>query len=318
MRTSFGSIYAQTIQPTWLLRVGDRKNLLPANPESTFAFGLDARAGLYTIDSKESEDTSSFEIASADLYGQVRFVPERFSFYIDQRVGSGGTFTRELFLLLSFPVTNSYVKVGRFLLPYGWAIPDDDAFIREPMGHAFSTSDIGIEVGIEPGPWSAQLAITNGTDAPRDNDRGKKVSLVTTRTFGRWKVGVSGAANFADAATTQWGGLFGGVNFGRLSLLAEGDQRRVRLKEGASTTTWAAYFEADLLIVRGLNLKYAHDWIDPDRNVDNEQEQRDSLGLEWIPCSFVQLRAFAHQRNGPARAPGARDRGAGFEVHIFF
>lgn len=318
MRTPFGSVYTQTTLPARLLRWKDRGYFLPADPEARFAFGGDVRAGFYRVGSADAVDTASFELPAANLYGQLRFIPERFSLYLDQRVGSGASSTRELFALLSFPKGRGYVKVGRFLPPYGWALPDDASFVREPLGFAFSASDVGIEVGFEPGAWSAQLALINGNGGARDADRGKKATLLAARRFRRAKIGMSGAADFADGGTTTWAGILGGVNFGRLSFLAEADARRASPDAAAPTKMWTGYFETDVLIRRGMTVKYTHDWIDPSRDVRTDQRQRDAIALEYIPYPFVQLRAVVRRGDGPPQISGTRDMQADLEVHVFF
>lgn len=318
MRTAFGSVYTQTILPTRLLRAGGRGYLLPANPDARLGIGGDARFAYLGVYSDETEDTSSFEIPPSNVYAQLRIIPRRLVLYLDQGVGSGATSTRELFGLLSFRKGNGYMKVGKFIPPYGWALPDDDAFIRESLGFAFSAPDNGIEVGFEPRKWSMQLAVINGNAATRDDDRTKKFTLRTARRFKRTTVGVSGANDLSGGTTTTWAGLFAGTNIGRLSLFWEEDWRRSRPNDGSSIEQWAALVEADLLIKRGMNLKYAHDWIEPNRDVETDQRQRDSLGFEYIPYPFVQLRAFVRWKDGPPQVAGARDEQVDLEIHIFF
>ena len=255
----------------------------------------------------------------AQLYGQFRIVPERFSLYVDQRFGSGGSSTRELFALFSFGSQRGYVKVGRFFPPYGWAIPDDASFIRQPLGFAFSTQDVGVEIGFAPGNWSTQLAVVNGNAGPRDADRGKKLTLLTTRRFRHGTIGLTAAYDHAEEATTTWGGILGGLNFGRFSLLAEYDARKTNVDAPEDDLRFVASFvEADVLIVRGLNLKYVHDWKDPNRSVPTDRQQRDSLGVEYIPYPFVQLRLFLRRGDGPPQVAGATDSQAEVEAHFFF
>ena len=318
MRTPFGSLYSQTTLPTHLLIWRDQGYLLPADPQARFALGGDVRAGLYAVGSDDYEDTVSFEMPAANFYGQLRIIPERLSVYLDQRLGSGASSTRELFALFAFHAHAGYVKFGRFLLPYGWALPDDGAFIREPLGFAFSSSDIGVEVGFEPANWSTHVALTNGNAGPRDADRGKRVSFLTTRRFHRSRLGLSAAYDVAAGTTTTWAGLLGGLNLGRFSLLAEADARLARPDGMTTTETWAGYFEVDFLIQRGMSLKYAHDWADPSRDARTDQQQRDSLGFEYSPYPFVQLRAFVRSGDGPPQVPGARDRQAELELHLYF
>jgi hypothetical protein len=318
MRTAFGSLYTQTILPARVLRLREGGNLLPADPDARLAYGGDVRFTYYGVSSDDYEDTSSFEIPAADLYGQVRLVRQRLAVYLDLELGSGAVSSRELFGLVSFRTGNGYVKIGKFIPPFGWALPDDDAFIREPIGFAFSAPDIGVQAGFEPGRWSLHMSVVNGNAGLRDDDRTKKFTLVTERRFKGSRIGLSAANDLSGGTTTTWAGLFGSLNLGRLSLLAEGDRRRARPDEAPSVETWAGFFEVNLLIKRGMNLKYAHDWIDPNRDVETDQRARDSFGFEYIPYPFVQLRAFVRRKDGPPQVPGSRDKQVDFEIHLFF
>jgi len=323
MRTPFGSVYGQTTLPARLLKWREGKNLLPANPAARFAFGGDARFAYLYVQSDDYEDLSSFEVLEANVYGEVRLIPQRLSLYADLTLGPGGTFPRELFALVPFRGLNGYVKVGKFLPAYGWRLPDDDAFIREPLGFAFSAPDLGIEVGIEPGNWSVFLSAVNGNASIGDDNRSKKLVLLAMRRFGWAQIGLSAAYDdVAGGNTTSTGGLLAGLNFGRLTFLAEGDLRRVRQNEilaiNKTIDTWVGYIEANLMVGRGMNIKYAHDWVDPNRDILTDQRQRDSLGFEYVPIPFVQLRAFVRRRDGPPQVPGSRDRQVDVELHLYF
>ena len=75
----------------------------------------------------------------------------------------------------------------------------------------------------------------------------------------------SGATNIDEDVRTSQGGIFAGGNWGRLALLGEVDLVETDRDTGTEERA-AAYFEANLLLARGVNLKYAHDWFDPDRD----------------------------------------------------
>jgi hypothetical protein len=318
MRTAFGSIYTQTMLPTRLLRSGDRGWLLPADPDARFAVGADARFQALALNPAAGEDAFSFEIPEANLYAEARLVPGRFSLYLDETVGPGGASTRELFGLVAFTRWNSYVKVGKFMPPYGWRLPDDAAFIRQFSGFTYSAPDIGIEVGAEPGRWSLQLAAVNGTSGGAEDNRAKQLSLIAVRRFERFRLGVSAANNNASGgARTTTAGVLGGFSFGRLGILAEADWREAKTT-GDSTDQALALIEADFLVVRGVSFKYAHDFIDPDLDVRTDARTRDTFALEWIPVPFVQLRMAAERRRGPPQVQGSRDRAAFLEAHFFF
>jgi hypothetical protein len=319
MRTTFGSLYGQTIMPARALPWGDGTKLLPANPNARFGYGGDIRVAYFAASSEDFDNSASFEIPGSGLYGLVRLAPQRLELYLDQRVGFGVSASRELFGLWSFRAGHGYLKLGQFIPSYGWALPDDDAFIRGPLGFSFAGPDLGVELGFEPGKWTVQLSVTNGSGTSVDNDTTKRLTLLTARRFRRGRIGLSGSYDRSGGTTTSLAGLFGGMSFGRFSLLAEGDWRRVKPPDQpVSVDTLVGYVEVDLMLTRGMTLKYAHDWIDPNRDVETDRQQRDSLGFEYIPIPFVQLRAFVRRKDGPPQIPGSRDEQAELEVHFYF
>jgi len=319
LRTAFGSIYTQTVLPSRLLTWREGGNMLPADPDARFAFGADVRVQyLYVAsDEPDTDDISSFEVPGANIYLEGRLLPGRLSLYLDETVGPGGASTRELFGLYSFGKWNGYLKAGKFLPAFGWRLPDDDAFIRQFSGFTYSAPDTGIEFGVEPGKWSAHVSVVNGASGGGDDNRSKKISAMAVRRFRYGRVGLSGANNISGGATIRQAGLLGGLNFGRLALLAEVNGRELE-QEGDSSEGVAALLEADILLLRGLNLKLAHDWVDPDRDVATDALTRDSVGIEYIPYPFVQLRLFYRHRDGPPQTAGSRGNQLELEAHFFF
>ncbi|MGH9390536.1 MAG: hypothetical protein ACRD1Z_13045, partial [Vicinamibacteria bacterium] len=269
MRTPFGSLYGQTILPSRLLRWREDGNLLPADPDARFAVGGDARFQYLELNGgAEADSASSFEIPEANLYGEGRLLPGTLSLYLDVKTGPGGASARELFALVEAGRWNAYLKAGKFLPPFGWRLPDDAAYIRQFSGFGYSSPDIGLEVGIEPGSWSAHLAVVNGQSGGGENNRTKQFSLLVVRRLGPARLGASGSNNIGTGVRTSQVGLLGGIDLGRLALLGEIDRREDRSDDPPPRQTshrLSALVEADLLVRRGLNVKLAHDWTDPDR-----------------------------------------------------
>ena len=320
MRTAFGSIWGQTILPERLLKWRDGGNLMPANPDARFAVGGDFRFQYVYANLEDAENVSSFEVDEANLYLEGRLIPGKLSLYLDGQVGPGGMSAREVFGLYGFGGKwRAYVKAGKFLPVYGWRLPDDDAFIRQFTGFTYSAPDTGIEIGAQPGQWSIHASFVNGSSGGGgDNDQNKKVSLLAERRINNVRVGVSGSYNDTGGFQTTQAGVLAGGNWGRLSLLGEVDWGETRAAADPGTEQLIAYIEADLLITRGLTLKYVHDWRDPDRNLETNERVRDVLGLEYVPIPFVQLRLYAQRFDGPPQIPGTDDTGAFFELHLFF
>jgi len=317
LRTSFGSLYAQTVLPRRLLQIRREGNLLAANPEARFNVGGDFRGQLRTIAANDGLDTSSFEVPEANVYAQVRLIPAKLSVYIDEKLGPSGASSREFFGLYVFDKGDGYVKVGKFLPPFGWRLPDDAAFVRQFSGFAYSNPDTGIEVGFEPGKWSVHLAATNGAGGVGDDNRSKQVSLLGVRRLGKGRIGISASNNLPQGARVTQSGILGGFHAGRLSLLAEADLRETR--SGSITSRkLIGYLETDVLISRGFTLKLSHDWLDPDLDIQTDAQTRTSIGLESIPIPFLQLRYFVRFRDGPPQILGARNNSVEIEGHFFF
>jgi hypothetical protein len=319
LRTPFGSLYTQVTLPRQQLKWREAGNLLPADPDARFAFGANLRAQLLHVSRNEQPDTTSFEVPEANLYVEARVLPGRVSVYLDETVGPQGSGAREIFGLVSFGEKkwHGYVKAGKFLPSYGWRLPDDDAFIRKGTGFTYSLPDNGVEVGLEPGRWSLQMAAVNGNGGS-DNNESKKFVLQAVRRFRNWRVGVSGSNDIGGGVTSTRAGALFGANFGRLSLLGEADWAESSLATGTQDSLFA-FIEGNILISRGLNLKISHDWTDPDRDAfDSDAEVRDSIGIEFIPYPFVQLRAFARRLDGPPQVLTSEDLQFELELHIFF
>jgi len=317
MRTPFGGLYSQLTLPQHLLKWREGENLLPEDPEARLAYGGDARFQALAVSSPSGPDVFSFEVPEANLYLEGRLIPGHLSVYVDEKLGPGGAGARELFALGQFKAWDTYIKVGKFMPPYGWRLPDDAAYIRQQTGFTYSAPDVGVEVGIAPGRWSAQLAVVNGASGGQEDNRSKQGSLLVQTRFKTWRFGVSASDNIAGGATVTQTGAFGGISLGRFVLLGEIDRRRTEDDTGAHKRL-IAFAEADLQIIRGLNVKFTHDWTDPDDDISTDARVRDSLGVEWIPIPFVQLRLYARRSDGPPQLEGTRDKQAELELHIYF
>jgi hypothetical protein len=212
-------------------------------------------------------------IRSGLIYLQLKAVPDRASLYFDQNVQGVGT-TRELFLLFDGLPLHSYVKLGRFFLASGLRLQDDTAFIRQFSGFTYGNPDSGVEIGIEPGPFSVTLWTTS-----IDDKRG---------VMGYWlsrpgRVGLSyNLDSSVEDTEKKVSNVFGGLHFGRFTALAEIDQIDTETRSTNTTvTSQALLLELDYLISRGLNLKLSYDAYDP--NVDSESDIIDRLSLIFEP-----------------------------------
>src|SRR5690606_8919601 len=98
-------------------------------------------------------------IAESNVYFNFELIKNRLSFYVDQNMAAGSN--REMWMMLRNLPGNSYVKIGRTLLPYGFRLMDDQAFIRAQTNYTYGRHDLAGEIGFEPGPVSVIANLTN-------------------------------------------------------------------------------------------------------------------------------------------------------------
>ena len=209
---------------------------------------------------------------------------------MDAKLRPDDPVVREQYLRLSTADATWSIKGGKFFLPYGLRLQDDDAFIRQVSGINYNTPDTGWEIGLEKGLWSAQLAVSRGTAGGPEVDSGKQYSLRNSHVRPKWRVG--GSVNFNDTTfgDRQMQNVFAGLRTGPVAWLAEVDYI---IDESASTgrrKMWASLVEANYLLKKGHNLKLTLEYFDPDSEVSENQRNRVSVVWEYFPIQFVQTR----------------------------
>jgi hypothetical protein len=183
-------------------------------------------------------------------------------------------------------------------LPYGWRLEDDTAFVREVPGINMFTPDRGVEVGLERGPWNAQLAVTNGTAGGPENDRGKQYSALAEYVQSIWRVGVSASFNDADAGDRKLGSVFAGVRTGPIAWLGEAGYIADESFPEGERKQQVGLIEANWLMSKGHNLKLTAEYFEPDDDVDEDERARYSIVYEHTPIQFLQLRLGARVYDG--------------------
>ena len=210
--------------------------------------------------------------------------------YIDETVGPNNAVSREAFALVR--AWGGYAKVGKFLLPYGLRLPDDDEFIRSFTGFSYFTADQGIELGFEPGPLQFAVALTNGEAGTQETNSGKQVTSSAALVFRNLRLGGSASRDHDPDGVRDVVGGFGGLSFGPIVLLGEVDYIRENPDAAAQVEQLAAYVEADILAARGVNLKATFGFFDPDLEFDSGTQRRSRFGLEVFPVPFVRIAGF--------------------------
>ncbi|MFN0040297.1 MAG: hypothetical protein ACKVP2_12365 [Burkholderiales bacterium] len=325
-RTEFGAIYGQTTMAAARLnlRTGQAVPADGSEPASwtgrlndQFAVGADLRGNMQYIVVPNEVDTFAFN-QRAQAYLEVQPIADRLTIYLDERVSPGAATNRETYAMLWFADKGAYVKAGRMFVPFGLRIEDDAAFIRQVTGTSFSSSDDGVEGGLELGPWSAQVSVTNGAGGGTETNRGKLVSSLFAFVRPLWRVGLSASANFNDAADRRMQSIFAGLRTGSVSWLASG----VHITDDGTPTgrleQWATLVEGNYEAAKGHNLKLTYESYDP--NVDLEEDQRDrySAAWEYVPFQFTQFRLGVRKNNGISQNNAQNATEAFLQWHAFF
>ena len=185
-------------------------------------------------------------------------------------------------------------------------------------GISFDTPDNGVELGLETGPWSAQLAVSNGTAGGAETGSGKQWSLRGEHVQSVWRVGAS--YNFNDAGETErhLAGLHAGLRTGPVAWLAEADYVENRGLPGGDQRGWVGLIEGNWTPRRGHNLKVTAETFEPDTDVDNDEQDRYSLVYEYSPFQFLQLRGGVRVYDGNTGIDAQNRRFGFIELHGYF
>ena len=285
-----------------------------------FAIGGDFRGGATYSEVEGGEDTDpAFDVDETRAYLEARVIPGRLSLYVDQRLGPGDSRTQEAYGLFWFDEERRYyVKAGQMYLPFGLRLEDDTAFIRQVPGINMDTPDDGVELGLETGPWSAQLAFSNGSAGGPETNSGKQYSLRGEYVRSALRFGASANYNDADDTERFSTGLFGALVTGPVVWLAEIDYVEDSGLPGGDVRRWASLVEADWQPRQGHNLKLTYEWHEPDDNVDDDEQDRYSLVYEYTPVQFLQLRGGARDFEAAPGIPLPDSRLFFLELHVYF
>lgn len=251
-------------------------------------------------------------------YVEFRPIPNNLTVYVDARLRPGDPILREGYVRLSTSDDRFWVRAGDFFLPFGFRLQDDDAFIRQITGINYNTPDTGVELGIEHGKWSAQLAVTRGTAGGPEVDSGKQYSFRVSRVDASWRLG--GSLNFNDAAAgdRQIQNVFAGLLTGRVSWLAEIDYIIDHGTPTGRRELLTSFIEANFAPRRGHNLKITFEFLDPDVDVAEDEQNRVSLAWEYFPFQFLQTRAGYRRYNGIPQNPAQNRDELFLELHVPF
>ncbi len=254
------------------------------------SFGFDFRDLFYYAhpEKNPSLDSQSFVTMQGSLY--LTFTPsDHVSVVFDKGLYTGF----EAYAQLNAGLGGPFFKVGRFMPDFGWRFADHRAFTRRFTGfggeQGVSQREDGIEGGLVGEHWEMTGALTNGpSTTPIDINNSKTVTL-----RGASRFQLSGLSSTLGASwryqelgqtsgqLTRLGGLFYGVQAGRLGVLGEADW--IAQGKGSFTVSNLLSWR----VKRGWYVKERIGYYDPDRNVANDSWWRSSTSLAWIPTGYL-------------------------------
>jgi hypothetical protein len=317
LRNPFGNTFAQTTMPERRLRK-EGEELWTGMIGKFLSVGGNLRAN-YNYSSVPGEGRSNeFDIEEGRVYGEASIIPGRLSVYVDELVAPGNAENREANVRFWLREGAMYVKAGRMYLPFGWRLEDDTALVRQLSGINMTTPDNGAELGIETGPWSAQLAVSNGTGGGPEEDSGKQVALRAEYVQPVWRLGVSASANNAEAGDRNVFAAHAAVRTGPLVWLGEIDYVDDDSLGAAGRTQLAGLAEANWRIRAGHNLKLTFEYLEPDDDVDEDEQNRTSLVYELTPVEFLQVRLGGRVYDGIPQSAVQNRKQYFLQLHGFF
>lgn len=316
LRNTFGNAYAQSQLAATKIDTGDL--VWTGSISSMLQIGGNLRANANVVEIPNRPKTREFDLDQARLYLNFAVIPNRLSIYLDELVAPDAATNREAFVRYQSSSQRWSVKAGQMYLPFGYRLQDDNAFVRQLSGINMATPDRGVEFSWDPGSVSMQLAITNGSGGGSETNTGKQYSLQTAFVQRVWRLGV--AANHNDSATgdRSAAGLFTGIKTGPFTWLAEADYVVDKGLAGGNRKMLAGLIEGNWLVRQGHNLKLTAEQLEPDRDVDEDDQARFSAVYEYTPIQYLQLRLGARYYDGIPQNALQNRRMAFLEMHGFF
>lgn len=244
-------------------------------------------------------------ISESNIYVNFELVKDFLSFYVDQNMAAGSN--REIWMMARNLPGNSYVKIGRTLLPYGFRLMDDQAFIRNQTNYTYGRTELAGEIGFEPGPLSVIANLSNS-----------HFSSVGSVVFRNFRVGGSYGATTEGPQFTTYG-PFAGASYGPVTLMAEVDF--IEAASGDSTIRKVAqFYELNVVPIQGTNLKATYEYFDRNTKIANRRDgqQRITFGAELFPIQYLQVGLYYRINDFIPQNDAGNQNSLIGRAHVFF
>ncbi len=200
----------------------------------------------------------------------------------------------EAYGMISKLPLDAYFLAGRFKPAYGIRIVEHRAFQRKYLLNTPYDADAGFELGIAPGDLNMNVGLFNGLNTDFfDQDAHKMVTANADYTFHikdnvHVNIGASVFNNpykYASLPLTfnrkSAAGFMKIGLFDKVALLGEVDF--TENTDSLLTRTFFAFGELNVRIVKGVELRAQYEYMQPNRDIENNDRSRYSAGLAFFP-----------------------------------
>lgn len=317
MRTTYGTTYGYSQLPVSSSEVN---NFDFAKISDFMKLGGNLRYDFNTSsDDSNDENQAGFNVESAQIYTEIKAGRDDLSLYIDQQIAPGSALNREAFLIKRFEGGN-YLKVGKMMPALGHKIEDDSAFIRQVTGFNFDNSDNGVEYGLVTAKAFYNFYITNGTNSVTNDDNKFQLGSRGEFYLGEFRIGGAAVFNDGEEVDRQILSLFAGYHWGKFTLMGEIDS--ITFKSDLSTvqdlTELVSLIELNYDLMQGHNLKVTSEYHDPDDDLDEDHQVRNSLIYEYTPYSNIQMRFGFRLQDAPPQNTRQNSEKIFLQTHFYF
>jgi len=317
MRTTYGNSYGYSQLPSSSSEIN---HFDFAKIGDFIKFGGNFRYDFTTSDNDTAEKRQAgFGVESAQIYTLIKAGREDLSIYIDQQVAPGGALNREAFVIKKFG-SDQYLKVGKMMPTLGLKIEDDSAFIRQVTGFNFDNSDNGIEYGLVTSRAFYNFYITNGTNAVTNDDNKFQLGSRAEFYFDEFRVGGAAVFNDGDEVDRRIFSLFAGYHWEQFTLMGEVDSISLQsqLDSSQDLTEIVGLVELNYDLMQGHNLKLTSEYHDPDNDLDEDHQVRNSIIYEYTPYSNIQLRFGFRLQEAPPQNLRQNSDKVFIQTHFYF
>jgi hypothetical protein len=299
-RVTYASQYIVPKEMAW--KTLDEEGIGRIDPQvsKSITVGTDVRTFYFQ---HSSDNPTALRRPATDDFFQMQanlYVALQLTDRISAHLSRGLSTTNEVYGLGYLLPLDGWVKVGRFVPPFGWRLADHTAFTRDfmgffPPGH----TDVGVEAGISPGRFEATAAVMNGQlGFTQDLDQNLAFAGRAEYRFHLGPVGLSLGGSVWSNTEPQGdrlaAGPFGYLHWGRLTWVGEFDVSELDSVAGPSRTMWFTSHELEIQLRRGLDLRGTFDMVDPDQDFATGRQVRYGFGGEVMPYPFVRLEGMVY------------------------